>query len=141
MENPLGLSLIYYYFAVRASKRLLEEAIIHLMIAAEALLINRVRRFGSACRDDFLFLIAKNDEERAEISEENAWTIRFKKCHRSHGGGKKPSRIDVQTLACYIRKAIEEGISLRQLSKKQLLDRLDRESDYCNKNAGWDCGL
>ncbi len=41
MESPLGISLTYYYYAVRASKRMLEEAVIHLMIAAEALLITK----------------------------------------------------------------------------------------------------
>ena len=110
------------------------------MIAAEALLINKSEKIRESLSRRLSVLIAKNDEERAEISKKMRGLYDLRSAI-VHGGGKKPSRIDVQTLACYIRKAIEEGISLRQLSKKQLLDRLDRESDYCNKNAGWDCGL
>jgi ribosome-binding protein aMBF1 (putative translation factor) len=42
-----------------------------------------------------------------------------------HGGGKRPSSDDVRTLFNYVHRAIERAISLRQLSKKELIARLE----------------
>ena len=44
---------------------------------------------------------------------------------RVHGGGKKPSFNDAKVLFGYIKRAIEKGLSLRHLSKEQLLAKLD----------------
>ena len=45
-----------------------------------------------------------------------------------HGGGKVGSPMDVQTLYQYLRRAILERLSLRQISKKELVKKLDEIS-------------
>ena len=127
MESPLGLSLRYYYLAVRASKRLLEEAIIHLMIAAEALLITRNENIREPLSRRLSVLIAKNEEERAEISKKMRGLYDLR-CDIVHGRGGKPSWIDARVLFDYVRRAIEQGISFRYLSKQGLVEKLDMES-------------
>lgn len=104
MESPLGLSLKYYYLAVRASKRLLEEAIIHLMIAAEALLITRNENIREPLSRRLSVLIAKNEEERAEISKKMRGLYDLR-CDIVHGRGGKPSWIDARVLGnCFFSR-------------------------------------
>jgi len=123
MESPLGLSLTYYYYAVRASKRTLEEAVIHLMIAAEALLITRNEKIQCNLSRRLSALIAENEVERAEISKKMLELYGLRSAI-VHGGGKKPSLSDVLVLFDYVRRAIEKGISLRHLSKNELVAKL-----------------
>lgn len=125
MGNHLGLALAYYYFAVRASKRRLEEAVINLVIAGEALLCTETTRIRMNLSNRLSTLIAKNENEKAEISKEMRRLYELR-CGIIHGGGKKPSPNDVRTLFNYIKRAIESGLSLRHLSKKELVAKLDR---------------
>lgn len=108
---------------VRASKRTLEEAVIHLMIAAEALLITRNEKIQCNLSRRLSALIAENEVERAEISKKMLELYGLRSAI-VHGGGKKPSLSDVLVLFDYVRRAIEKGISLRHLSKNELVAKL-----------------
>jgi hypothetical protein len=129
MESPLGLSLTYYYLAVRASERVLQEAIINLMIAAEALLVTNDKKITYSISKRLSALIAKNEEERTEIFEKMRKLYRLR-CDIVHGKGGKVSIKDVQILFGYVRRAIEEGISFRHISKQELVTKLDNRSDF-----------
>lgn len=125
MESHLGIALIYYYFAVRASRRRLEEATINLMIAAEALLIVNNERIRGSLSRRLSTLIAKNEEERRVIAE------KMRKLYdlRSdivHGRGKKPQFQDVRTLFIYIQRAIDTVLSSGVFSKDNLVEKLDK---------------
>jgi len=128
MENPLGLALRYYYYAVLASRRRLEDAVIHLMIAAEVLLCERDDKKTKTLSSRLSTLIAENEKEKTEVSK------KMRKLYglRSgivHGGGKRPSLGDTKTLFNYIRRAIERCLSLRYLSKKEVLAELDKAQE------------
>lgn len=125
MGSPLGLALTYYYLAVRASERRLEEAVIHLMIAGEALLCTETIRIRETLSRRLAALIAQNETEKAEISKKMRKLYELR-CGIIHGGGKKPSLSDVRTLFNYVRRAIERGLSLKHLSKKELVEKLER---------------
>lgn len=125
MESPLGLALTYYYYAVRESTRLLEEAVIHLMIAAEALLIIEDKNKCENLSRRLSTLVAENETEKVEISRK----MRKLYALRSsivHGGGKKPSLGEVRVLFPYVRRAIECGLSSRHLTKQELVAKLDK---------------
>jgi len=126
MESPLGLALIYCYFAVLASRRRLEEAVIDLIIAAEALLITRNESIRGNLSRRLSALIAENEIEKAEISKKMRELYDLR-CAIVHGGGGKPSWNDVQILFNYVRRAIEQGLSLRHLSKEELVAKLDSQ--------------
>ena len=126
MEGPLGLALIYYYLAVRASRRRLDEAVIHLMIAGEALLCIETTKIRMNLSRRLSTLIAENKAEKAEISKKMRKLYELR-CVIVHSGGKKPSLTDVKILFNYVRRAIERGLSLRHLSKKELVTKLDKE--------------
>jgi len=127
MNSPLGLALAYYYFAVLASRRRLEEAVIHLIIASEALLCTETTKIRQNLSRRLSNLIVENgaETEKAEISEEMRRLYELR-CGIVHGGGKKPSFNDVKILFNYVRRAIERALSLRHLSKKQLVAKLDK---------------
>ena len=124
MESHLGLALSYYYFAVLASRRRLEEAVINLMIAGEALLINQDENKGENLSRRLSTLIGKDETEKTGISKEMRKLYGLRSSI-VHGGGKKPLFKDVKTLFDYVRRAVESGLSLRHLSKKKLLVKLD----------------
>lgn len=124
MGSPLGLALTYYYFAVLASKRRLEECVIHLFIAAEALLSTDPTKIRKNLSERLSTLIAGNISEGREISRKILKLYELR-CGIVHGGGKKPSLSDVRVLFDYVRKAIERGISLRHLSKEELVAKLE----------------
>lgn len=124
MESPLGLALTYYYFAVRASRRRLEEAVINLMIAGEALLCTETTETRKTLPRRLSTLIVENETEKAVISR-RMYKLYGLRSGIVHGGGKKPSLDDVRTLFDYVRRALERSLSLRQLSKKELVAKLD----------------
>lgn len=125
MGNPLGLALTFYYFAVLASQRRLEHAIIDLIIAGEALLCTETIKTRENLSRRLSTLIAHNETEKAEISKKMRELYELR-CGIVHGGGKKPSLGDVKILFNYVRKAIECGLSLRHLSKEELVAKLDK---------------
>ena len=125
MDRPLGLALIYYYFAVLASRRRLDEAVINLMIAAEALLCTDTKKIRKKLSRRLSTLIAEKETEKATILKK----MRELYDLRSgivHGGGKKPLRSDVKILFKYVKRAIECSLSLRHLSKEELVAKLDK---------------
>ena len=129
MKSHLGLALIYYYLAILASRRRLEEVVIHLMIVGEALLITEITKIRKNLSRRLSTLIAENKEEKAEISKKMRKLYELR-CGIVHGGGKKPSRNDVKILFNYTGRAIERGLSLRHLSKKELVTKLDEPMYY-----------
>lgn len=124
MESPLGLALTFYYFALRASKRRLEEAIINLVIASEAILCTHTAKISKDLSRRLSNLIAENETEKSEISREMSRLYELR-CGIVHGGRKKPSLKDTQILFNYVKRAIERTLSLRYLSKKELIAKLD----------------
>ena len=52
-----------------------------------------------------------------------------------HGGGKVGSPMDVRLLFQYLRKAILERLSLRLLSKPELVERLDQIAENWEKKG------
>jgi len=132
MESPLGLALKYYYLAVRASSRLSEEAVIHLMIAAEALLITMNEKVRGTLSSRLSTLIAENETEKAEISKKMRELYDLRSAI-VHGKGKKTSFDEARILFAYVRRAIECGLSLRRLTKEELAAKLDNE---CAQNDG-----
>ena len=125
MDSPLGLALTYYYFAVLASRRRLEHAIIDLIIAGEALLCTDTIKIRKNLSRRLSALIAENEMEKTEISKKMRKLYGLR-CGIVHGGGKKPSLNDVPILFSYVRRAIERGLSLRHLSKEELVAKLDK---------------
>lgn len=129
MESSLGLALKFYYFARLA--RQWEEVIIHLTIAAEALLCTNTTEIGKNLSRRLSTLIAENDTEKAEISKKMLKLYRLRS-GIVHGGGKKPSLVDAQFLYSYFKRAIERGLSLRHLSKEKLVAKLDENLPLIN---------
>jgi len=125
MESSLGLALRYYYYAVLASRRRLEEAVIHLMIAAEALLCTDTKKISMKLSRRLSTLIAENETEKAEIFKKMRDFYRLRS-GIVHGGGKRSSRSDLKILFNYVRRGIECGLSLRHLSKEELVAKLDK---------------
>lgn len=122
MKSSLGLALKFYYFARLA--RQWEEVVIHLMIAAETLLCTNTSEIGKNLSRRLSILIAENEKEKAEISKKMLKLYRLRS-GIVHGGGKKPSLVDVQFLYNYVRRAIKRALSSRHLSKKELVAKLD----------------
>jgi len=123
MESSLGLALKFYYFARLA--RQWEEVVIHLMIAGEALLITGNEAKAKNLSRRLSTLIAENETQKAEISKK-ILKLYGLRSGIVHGGGKKPSWVDAQFLYNYVGRAIECGLSLRHLSKKELVAKLDK---------------
>lgn len=124
MKGHLGLAFTFYYFAVLASRQRLEEAVINLTIAAEALLITEDEGKRQNLSKRLSTLAATNEDERIDISKKMLKLYDLRS-GIVHGGGKRPSFDDVRTLFSYVHRAIERAISLRQLSKKELIARLE----------------
>jgi len=125
MESTLGLALIFYYLAVLASRRRLEEAVVNLMIAAEALLITKNECIQANLSRRLSTLIAENETEKAEISEKMRELCDLRS-DIVHGRGKKPSLNNAQILFNYVRRAVERGLSLKHFSKEDLIAKLDK---------------
>jgi hypothetical protein len=125
MGSSLGLALRYYYFAVLASSRRLEEAVVDLMTAGEALLITKDERIRGPLSKRLSTLVAENKVEATEILKKMRKLYDLR-CGIVHGRGKKPSFNDMKTLFSYVRRAIDRSLSLRHLSKEELVGKLDK---------------
>jgi len=117
--------MIYWYFAVLASRRRLEEAVINLMIASETLLITKNERIRSSLSRRLSSLIGKNEMEIKMIAEEMRRLYDLRSAI-IHGGNKTPTFDDVRILFGYVQKAIDRALSLRDLSKEKLVEKLDK---------------
>lgn len=124
MDGSLGIALAYYYFAVLASQRRLEEVVINLMIAGEALLITESDTICGPLSRRLATLIAKNEAERKLISKKmlKLYSVRS---GIVHGRGKKPTVDETSQLLCYVKEAIDAALSKRTLSKEELVKKLD----------------
>jgi len=121
MDGHLGLALTFYYVAVHA--RRLEEAVISLMIAAEALLCTETKDVRKNLSRRLSALIER-DVKKSEVAKKMLELYELRS-GIIHGGGKKPSFNDTRILFDYVRRAIERGLSLRHLSKRELVAKLD----------------
>jgi len=110
---------------VTTTMGIVEEAVIDLVIACEALLCTETRKIRENLSRRLSTLIAGNETEKAEISKKMRELYELRS-GIVHGGGKKPSFSDVRILFNYVRRAIECGLSLRHLSKKELVAKLDK---------------
>jgi hypothetical protein len=121
MNGHLELALTFYYVAVHA--RRWEEAVISLMIAAEALLCTETKFIRKNLSRRLPVLIEKDDTKKNEVAQKMLELYELRSCI-IHGAGRKPSFNDTRVLFDYVRRAIERGLSLRRLSKKELVARL-----------------
>lgn len=126
MTSYLGLALTFFYHATRASQRSLEEVIINSMISGEALLIAKNERIRSSLARRLSSLIAKNELEKAKISKKMRELYDLRS-NIVHGRGKKPSGAEARILLEYMSKAINKALTLRNLTKDELLEKLDRK--------------
>jgi len=122
MDSHLGLALAYYYVAVHA--RRLEEAVVSLMIAAEALLSTETKHARKDLSRRLSRLIEEDDAKKNGIAKKMLELYELRS-GIIHGGGKKPSFKDTRVLFDYVRRAIERGLFLRHLSKSKLVAKLD----------------
>ena len=122
MDSHLGLALTFYYVAVHA--RRLEEAVISLMTAAEALLCTETTNVRKDLSRRLSALIEKDSTKKSEVAKKMLELYELRS-GIIHGGGKKPSLSDTRVLFDYVKRAIERGLSLRRLSKKEFAARLD----------------
>jgi hypothetical protein len=125
MNGHLGLALTFYYVAVHA--RRWEEAVISLIIAAEALLCTETKQIRRNLSGRLSALIEKDDTKKNEVVRKMLELYELRSCI-IHGGGKKPSLNDTRVLFGYVRRAIERGLSLRRLLKKEFVARFDANS-------------
>jgi len=133
MKSPSGLSLKFFYDAIMSNHRKeLDLAVVHFFIAAEALTIigEESKRQNVSKR-----IAALTSESSTEYSENSS---KMKELYgvRSgivHGGGKKATPVQVGDLFRYLRKAILIRLSLRRLSKRELVSKLDSISVDWNK--------
>lgn len=126
MKSYLGLALTHYYNAVQATRRQQRDAITNLMSASEALLIVRGEKISSSLSRRLSSLIAKNETEKTEISRK----MRELYDLRSgivHGERKKPTLAETSLLFSFVNRAISRAISLRKLTKGELLEELDKK--------------
>ena len=126
MGGHLGIALSYYYYAIRASRRRLDEVIIDLMIAAEALLVTKSVNIRGALSKRLSTMNASNQNERTTIARRicDLYDLRSAIVH---GSGKKPMLNEGRELFEYVRKALDEALSLRALSKHTLIEKLDKD--------------
>jgi len=124
MNCHLGLALRFYYLAVSAAERMSrDEFIVHLTITTEALiqtdgkLTQNIRRRMSA-------LIGTDSSDRKEVyrSIGKLYGVRSKVVH---GHKPKIKIAETKQLDGYVRRAIEDALKLRHLSKKELTLMLD----------------
>lgn len=134
-DSPLGLSLQFFYDAVMSNHRgRLELAVVHFVMAAEALVVlgeeSKRQKVGKGI--GVLFSETQEEYESAYRKMKKLYGVRG---GIVHGGGKKASPMDVGILYNYIRKAILERLSLRQLSKPELVEKLDQIAESWEKKA------
>ena len=123
MDSHVGLALIYYYIAVQASQRRYDQAIINLMIALEALLIEKDDKIRGCISNRIASLIAEKSEERDQISKEMKELYDLRS-HIVHGRGKKPTLKDTRLLFKFARKSIQKTLSFEIFSKKELIKKI-----------------
>jgi len=129
IDTPLGLAMQFFYDAVMSNhRRRLELAVVHFVMAAEALIVldEEAKRKNVSRRISILYSESLEEYETAFKSMKNLYDVRS---GIVHGGDKKASPMEVGQLLQYIRKALFESIALRHLGKQELVNRLDKISE------------
>lgn len=124
-DNPLGLAMQFFYDAAMSNHRgRLELAVVHFMMAAEALVILRdeSKKQNVSKRISVLFSASSDEYDLVYGMMKKLYVLR---CGIVHGGMKRATPQDVGLCANYLRKAIFERLSLRQISKQDLVVKLD----------------
>jgi len=128
-DSPLGLAMQFFYDALMANhRRRLDLAVVHFVMAAEALVILReesIRQYVSK-RISVLFSETLEEYESTYKDMKELYDVRS---GIVHGGGKKASPMNVGLLYQYLRKAIFERLAFRHLTKQELVERLDQISE------------
>ncbi|MEK0325177.1 MAG: HEPN domain-containing protein [Nitrosopumilus sp.] len=125
--SHIGLALRFYYYATGAMVRLsLDELMIHLTVAGEALAQTRRGRATENMRRRISALIEGDSKKRQDIYKNigKLYSVRSNVVH-----GRRPKiKIDEATLLIeYTRRAIDETIKLRHMSKNELIQMLDKK--------------
>lgn len=129
IDTPLGLAMQFFYDALMSNhRRRLELAVVHFMMAAEALIVldEEAKRQNVSRRISILSSESLEEYKTAFKSMKNLYDVRS---GIVHGGDKKASPMDVGQLFQCIRKALFESLALRHLGKQELVNRLDMISD------------
>lgn len=121
LSSPLGLSLQFVYDAVMANhRRRLELAVVHFIMAAEALVIHELQGIRQRISKRIAMLVSDSSNELDETyrTMKKLYGIR---CGIVHGGGKRVSPYDVQSIYKYLKKAVNECLTHRQVTKQDLI--------------------
>lgn len=133
MISPSGLSLKFFYDAIMSNHRKeLDLAVVHFIIAAEALTIIGEGSKRQNVSKRIAVLTSESSTEYSEIYRKmkELYDVRS---GIVHGGGKKATPEHVGDLFSYLRKAVLIRLSLRHLSKRELISKLDAISVDWNK--------
>jgi hypothetical protein len=129
LSSPLGLSLQFIYDAVMANHRSrLELAVVHFIMAAEALVIHELNEISHRISKRIAVLVSDSPTELNEVYRKmkKLYGIR---CGIVHGGGKRASPYDVQDLYVYLKKAVKECLIHDRVTKQDLIRKLDLTFD------------
>ena len=133
MKSPSGLSLRFFYYALMSNHRkVLDLAVVHFFIAAEALTIIGEESKRQNISKRIAVLTSESAAEYSEIYRKmkELYDVRSAIVH---GGGKKATPFHMSDLFRYLRKSILMRLSLRHLSKRELVSKLDAISVDWNK--------
>jgi hypothetical protein len=126
MNGYLGLALRYYYFALQANERgHLDEVVVNLVIAAEAI-VSTGEKYTENFKRRIPILISDNESIRAYIEKELGCFYGLRGAI-VHGGRKEIILDDVRRVSGYIARAIDEALSLRYFSKEELINFLENK--------------
>jgi hypothetical protein len=132
INSTIGLSLQFFYDAIMSNHRWrLDLSIVHFIMAAEALIILEDEGQRQRVSKRIGVLSSDSSEKLKEVYQ------KMKKLYdvRSgivHGGGKIAYPHDVQALYIYLNKAIESRLLIRNIPKKELIEKLDQIFDNWN---------
>ncbi len=125
MSGHLGLALRFYYLAVSAGERMSrDEFVIHLTIAAEALVQTGEGNLTQNLKRRIATLVANGAEETKEI-ERNMGELYVLRGLVVHGHKPQIRITQTRQLDSYVRRAVEKGLELRDMTKKDLAQMLD----------------
>jgi len=125
IDGHVGLALRYYYFALQANNRgRIEEVVIDLAIAAEALFSTR-KNFTKNLKRRLSSFIADDESERGEIAKRIGDFYHLRGTI-VHGGKKRINLNDIGIVSIYVQKAIDKALSFRLYSKKEFIQEVDK---------------
>lgn len=125
VHSEIGLALQFYHDGLKSNvMRRPDLAIVHFMMAAEALVIIGNKEVTRNVSRRLAALYYSTDElEEGVRSMKKLYGLRS---GIVHGGGKKPSPLEVRTLFRVIRQALRDRIQFRHLEKEMYVSRIDK---------------